>query len=1075
MSLDYSKKKITQLFPYNLNFFHNLLKKQKEEEMKKDINTNLIKIPLIKIRKKKKLNENNDEETTKEKNINIEIINSQKITEINNEMNNIRMKILQKSNKKTNLEPYINYSQELFRNTKYNNKKSFIEFYKKYHKSFDLQRKGTININTPSFNFIDGANKFKIIPNPMALIKRVGDSSIININHKRMGDNYIFALSKSLDVITHITEISLSQNRLTDIGITTLCNSLISNHTLSNKLIVLDISYNKLGTESINSLGKFLNDPYSVLQHLNIEGNLFGNRLIIDLIKIIAKSKSDIISYLNFGVNNINDDCSLEMALLVKLCVYLKVLILYQNNFKNFGMSLIMSEIKKHINLKFLDISWNLIGSNLNEDIPTREELIKDYKDKSDQKRVFNNAELEEIRITLKFPKPNIISSLSKSKSLPDIKSKKNKLSPFTKELCDLFKNKEIQLLHLDISHNNIGYFDCKQIEIDVKNNHSILGIHVDGNNMYIDELGFIHAIDKIDYEKNYFAYSQIFYRIDNEHPLIKSNILNIKKIRGKNNCWICEGWREKYFEYFITDEYKNIPCPFLDGINKCHIHFNFANFNSFEMNYNEENKKYFCYRMCPPGNLIYFNSYNNVPCLKYDEDKELNLKEAIIHEEKIKLKEENLINNNLYLEDNTPQFLETKFIITKVANEQIEINPKVIDIKTFNKLIKYCIPRPKIQLFKKKKERIPWKFEMSIWAYYKYKYDGEDEKILDKAFEFDYQRGQYENDKDLTDQKLQKVLKSDLRKYYPKMLDCYRTLSSLLGWKVWQIGQNQISEFASNCPNLLDNKYLINDILVKLTETKSNQLDINERKKNSNIPDNIIRHQWMMLLVKISKDKYYRTKIFNNVPEAVKYTFENHFLPYLNKFCNNEWRQKRYYNEFVDNTIKAYLPIFNAIYNSNATQKKIGRKDSIGISLDEFTIIVNKLIDSDFPVKEIPTIFNLSMRLQENEIDFDRHYNMLFPEFLEAFSRFADKLSPIPLNEDKSNWNMERRTKQDLYIKIQNLIPFSFSLISPKYKNIKEKFIMPVKDEETGLLCYDMMNELYFGLHPPKYFGMKR
>ena len=54
MSLDYSKNKITQLFPYNLNFFHNLLKKQKEEEMKKDINTNLIKIPLIKIRKKKK-------------------------------------------------------------------------------------------------------------------------------------------------------------------------------------------------------------------------------------------------------------------------------------------------------------------------------------------------------------------------------------------------------------------------------------------------------------------------------------------------------------------------------------------------------------------------------------------------------------------------------------------------------------------------------------------------------------------------------------------------------------------------------------------------------------------------------------------------------------------------------------------------------------------------------------------------------------------------------------------------------------------------------------------------------------
>ena len=948
-----------------------------------------------------------------------------------------------------------------------------MEFYKKVHNSYDLNRKGVNNIKTPSFNFINGANEFKIIPNPIGIIKRIGNESIININHKRMGDNYILALIKSLNVINHIHEISLSQNRLTDFGISALCNSIINNNELSSKLTILDLSYNNLGENSVFSLGKLLDDSNSNLEHLNIEGNLFGNRLIIYLIKKIIKSKSFLIRYLNFGANNINDDCASEMALLVKNCIYLKVFILYQNNFKNFGMSLIMSELKKHIYIKFLDISWNLIGSNLSEDIPTREELIKDNKD--NKNRVFNNAELEEIRMTLKFPKPTIVSSLSKSKSLPDLNLKKNIISPFVKELCELFKNEDIELLHLDISHNNIGYFDCKQIEKDVKYNHSILGIHVDGNNMYIDELGFIHAVDKIDYEKNYFAYSQIFYRIDNEHPLIKSNILNVKKIRGKNNCWICEGWREKYFEYYIDDEYKNIPCPYLDEINKCHIHFNFENFKSFEMNYNEENNKYFCYRMCPPGYLIYFNSYNNVPCLKYDEDKELNLKEAIIHEEKIKLKEENLINNNLYLEDNTPQFLETKFIITKVANEQIEINPKVIDIKTFNKLIKYCIPRPKIQLFKKKKERIPWKFEMSIWAYYKYKYDGEDEKILEKAFEFDYKRGQYENDKDLTDQKLQKVLKSYLRQYYPQMLDCYRTLSSLLGWKVWQIGQNQISEFASNCPNLLDNKYLINDILVKLTETKSNQLDINERKKNSNIPDNIIRHQWMMLLVKISKDKYYRTKVFNNVPESVKYTFENHFLPYLNKFSHNEWRKKRYYNEFVDNTIKAYLPIFNAVYNSNATQKKIGRKDSIGISLDEFTNIVNQLIDSEFPIKEIPTIFNLSMRLQENEIDFDRHYNMIFPEFLEAFCRFADKLSPYPLNEDKSNWNMERRSKQDLYIKIQNLIPSVFSLISSKYKNIREKFIMPVKDEETGLLFYDMTNELYFGLHPPKYFGMKK
>ena len=100
-----------------------------------------------------------------------------------------------------------------------------------------------------------------------------------------------------------------------------------------------------------------------------------------------AVMQSILIRYLNFGANNINDDCSLNLALLVKKYIFLKVLILYQNNFKNYGMSIIMSEIKKHIYLKFLDISWNLIGTNLNENPPTQEELIKDYKDKNQKSK----------------------------------------------------------------------------------------------------------------------------------------------------------------------------------------------------------------------------------------------------------------------------------------------------------------------------------------------------------------------------------------------------------------------------------------------------------------------------------------------------------------------------------------------------------------------------------------------------------------------------------------------------------------------------------------------------------------
>lgn len=67
---------------------------------------------------------------------------------------------------------------------------------------------------------------------------------------------------------------------------------------------------------------------------------------------------------------------------------------------------------------------------------------------------------------------------------------------------------------------------------------------------------------------------------------------------------------------------------------------------------------------------------------------------------------------------------------------------------------------------------------------------------------------------------------------------------------------------------------------------------------------------------------------------------------------------------------------------------------------LEEFTNLMNCFIGNDFPVREIPILFIFSMRLQVSEIFSDRHYNMLFPEFLEAFCRVIDKANPIPEND---------------------------------------------------------------------------
>lgn len=159
------------------------------------------------------------------------------------------------------------------------------------------------------------------------------------------------------------------------------------------------------------------------------------------------------------------------------------------------------------------------------------------------------------------------------------------------------------------------------------------------------------------------------------------------------------------------------------------------------------------------------------------------------------------------------------------------------------------------------------------------------------------------------------------------------------MGSPVWQINQNTLVDFSNNCPGLIDKTYNMNDILLKDKEIKAAQIDKDERNKNKNrcVPDNLIRHQFMGLLVKVAKDKYvrciiiiYLAKIMPSLVDAVNHSFENHYMAVIKDYEWHSWRTERYYNEYVDNVIKAYLPIFDAVYKSHAPRKDPGRREYI-------------------------------------------------------------------------------------------------------------------------------------------------
>ena len=83
------------------------------------------------------------------------------------------------------------------------------------------------------------------------------------------------------------------------------------------------------------------------------------------------------------------------------------------------------------------------------------------------------------------------------------------------------------------------------------------------------------------------------------------------------------------------------------------------------------------------------------------------------------------------------------------------------------------------------------------------------------------------------------------------------------MGSAIWQINQTALTDWSNSCPGLFDSTYSLNDLFIQEKAVKQLLVDKEERKqKNKNVPDNLIRHQFMNLMVKVANDKYIRSNI---------------------------------------------------------------------------------------------------------------------------------------------------------------------------------------------------------------------
>lgn len=139
-------------------------------------------------------------------------------------------------------------------------------------------------------------------------------------------------------------------------------------------------------------------------------------------------------------------------------------------------------------------------------------------------------------------------------------------------------------------------------------------------------------------------------------------------------------------------------------------------------------------------------------------------------------------------------------------------------------------------------------------------------------------------------------------------------------------------------------------------------------------------------------------------------------------------------------------------------TKKLVKRSNieliSLWMSLEIFNSYASMIVDKEFPTRELPIIFCISIKMQVNEIYSERHLLMYFEEFLEAICRIIDK-------------SFSSETKLLLSEKIKLFMPRLINSIGSEFKNIKEKFVLPSYDYNLNLYRFDPRSYAYNASYP--------
>lgn len=293
------------------------------------------------------------------------------------------------------------------------------------------------------------------------------------------------------------------------------------------------------------------------------------------------------------------------------------------------------------------------------------------------------------------------------------------------------------------------------------------------------------------------------------------------------------------------------------------------------------------------------------------------------------------------------------------------------------------------------------WQVQNSFYFREEYSEKFEQNSLISwKIFELDWKKSNLT--KIISQKEDSDSLKLLLKNIYSNFIDTYVNYTSR-NFKIdcFLLPKALLFEFCVKS-GINSNKILTHDEINTVFSSIKSQY--NEENGECMKKDMVNRHEFLEFLVKISHYKQNKKSLTPiNFSSSFKLTLESGLFSYFNSYNRDPWRLEKLWKEDCEKILQFYNVLINGLFEDYASSSYLKGQYLMDIiefcELFEISQIFNKK-NMVFEKEDLKKLFLMSIGSKVDERS-GRGILMNFMEFFEGLARVAERLSPVPINED--------------------------------------------------------------------------